>query len=464
MGISTSFVVEAPLGEVFAWHARPGALTRLAPPFMPMPAVQEAGSLRDGTALLGLGWSKGPKWVAQHQAADYDPPRRFVDVGVVPITGTVGSKLFRWRHQHDFEAVDEGRTRVIDAIDTPVPAAMLTSMFAYRHRQLADDLSSQRRMRAYRQQPLTVAVSGSSGSVGRQLVALLTTGGHRVVKLVRREPGPEVRDADGNVVVCERRWDTGNPADSLFDGVDAVAHLAGAPIAGRFGAGHKEKVRDSRVGPTRRLAELSDGRPFVSASAVGYYGPDRRDPVDEFAEPGEGFLAETVCAWEDDARAASGRSVMVRTGIVQSGNSGVLGVQRVLFEAGLGGPMGSGEQMVSWIALDDVVDVYYRALVDERMSGPINAVAPQAVSYEEWAREVGRVMKRPTWLRVPAFAPAVLLGKEGARELALAGQNVQPAALQQMGHTFRFSALPDALAHELGRAPLRRPADELGSR
>lgn len=459
MGITTSFYVDAPIDEVFAWHQRPGAFARLTPPFLPMRPVKEAESIADGHAELAIGGSRGPRWIAQHQRAEYDPPHRFVDTGTVPALGSLGAlgklgaKALPWRHQHDF-LEEGGGTRVIDTVTTTVPRRLLEAVFAYRKRQLLDDLAVHAALREYTSQQLTVAITGSSGTVGTALSALLTTGGHRVVRLVRRDPSndPSARRPDG--AVTARHWNLEHPDPAMLDGVDVVVHLAGESIAGRFNDAHKAAIRDSRVGPTRALAEVSGDRPFVSASAIGYYGNDRDEPVDETSAPGEGFLAEVVQAWEDSARAATGRVVCVRTGIVQSSAGGALALQRPLFEAGVGGRLGSGLQWMSWIALDDLTDIYYRAIVDARLAGPVNAVAPRPVRNAEWAATMGRVLRRPTVLPVPKVGPQLLLGDEGAQELALASQRVRPAVLETLDHRFRFTELEAALRHELGRERL----------
>lgn len=299
--------------------------------------------------------------------------------------------------------------------------------------------------------PLAVAVTGASGLVGSALTASLRADGHRVVRLVRSGAGPGGLD--------ERRWDPAHPAPDLLHGIDAVVHLAGAPVAGRFTRRHKAAVRDSRVGPTRRLARVAGSIPFVSASAIGYYGFDRGDELlDESAGRGEGFLADVVEAWEADAATAEGRSVSVRIGIVQASDGGALAVQRPLFAAGFGGPMAGGRQWISWIALADVVDVLARAVVDERLAGPINAVAPHPQRQRDWAATLGHVLGRPAVVPVPAAGPQLVLGREGAREIAAASQRIVPGRLLAVGHRFRFPHLEDALRHELGRAEGRAGA------
>jgi uncharacterized protein (TIGR01777 family) len=476
MSISYSSVVAAPIDEVFAWHGRPGALTRLSPPWQPVRVGQEATSLKDGRAVLLF--PGGARWVAQHQADGYDPPRQFVDQLVSGgLSSTALSRVLSWRHVHGFHeagpanpgtpagqdgpvSAGEAATRVSDDVQTTIPEAALRQMFGYRHRQLAGDLKAHRWARARHPEPLTVAVTGSSGLIGTALTALLTTGGHRVIRLVRHPVAPGA----GN----ERQWDPSHPAPDLLDGVDAVVHLAGASIAGRFTEAHKRAVRDSRIEPTRRLAELaartmsaggsaSGGRgltAFISASAIGYYGADRGDEVlTEDSARGTGFLADVVADWEAATQPATDaglRTVLMRTGIVQSPKGGSLRLLWPLFEAGLGGKIGDGRQWLSWISIDDLTDAYLRALVDPDLSGPVNAVAPDPVRNSDYTVTLGKVLRRPTLIPVPGFGPRLLLGAEGAREVADASQRIRPDALLTAGHPFRYTRLDPALRHLLG--------------
>ena len=451
MGLVYSSVVDAPIYEVFDWHTRPGAFTRLAPPWQPVRVVAEADSLQSGRAELGL--PGGLRWVADHQPDSYDPPRRFVDsIGTEGLASLPVRLAVRWRHTHDFEELSGERTRVTDRVATPVPARALRAMFRYRHRQLADDIGVHRHAAAQGLAPATVAVTGSSGLVGSQLTAFLSTGGHRVIRLVRHA----ATKSD------ERQWNPDDPDPGLLAGVDAVIHLAGASIAGRFTEEHRAAIRDSRIGPTRRLAELiaksADGpKVLISASAVGYYGYDRGDQtLTEDSERGDGFLADVVAEWENataPAEQAGVRVVRVRTGIVQSPRGGTLRLLRPLFAAGLGGRVGNGQQWLSWIGIDDLVDVYHRGLWDADLSGPVNAVAAEPVRNVDYTRTLAHVLRRPALLPVPPLGPRLLLGEQGARELACASQRVLPARLQQADHRFRRPDLEQTLRHLLGHAP-----------
>ena len=445
---------DPPVDEVFAWHGRPGAIQRLMPPWQPVRVERESQSLRDGTAVLAL--PGGLKWVAEHRPSGYEEGRRFTDVLTTPVL----SSVVPWRHTHSFEPAGSG-TRVTDSVDTRVPGRVLGEMFAYRTTQLAGDLSAHRRLNPSGR-TLTVAVTGSSGLIGSALCAFLSTGGHRVVRLTRGGGGQGGSGQGGGDGDGVRRWDPADPSADLLEGVDAVVHLAGESIAGRFTQAHKEAVRESRIEPTRRLAELaarSGVGVFVSASAIGFYGPDRGDEeLTEDSERGEGFLADLVADWEAAAARSGGeaaeggcRVVQVRTGIVQSPRGGALQLQRLLFQTGLGGRLGDGRQWTAWIGIDDMVDIYLRAVLDDSLRGPVNAVAPGLVRNDEYTRVLARVLHRPAVIPVPGFGPQLLLGREGAAEVAEASQRVVPKRLLAAGHAFRWPELEPALRHVLGR-------------
>jgi uncharacterized protein len=439
MSISASSVVIAPVADVYAWHERPGALTRLTPPWQPVRVRHEATDLCNGRAELAL---PGPlTWTAQHKGCH--PPYGFKD--------ELTSLPLPWRHEHRFEPMGDDRTRVTDCVDTPVPERLLRATFAYRHRQLAAELAAHAAARQVNPARLTVAMTGSSGFIGTALSAFLTSGGHRVIRLVRRPAtGPD-----------ERGWQPDAPAPELLQGVDAVVHLAGSSIAGRFTPGHKREVFESRIGPTRALAQLATStsggpRVFVSASAIGYYGSERGEKVlGEDAARGRGFLAHVVADWEAATTPATEgglRVVVVRTGVVLSPRGGVLALLYPLFWAGLGGTVGDGSAWLSWVGLDDLVDIYLRALLDESLAGPVNAVAPNPVRWRTFTQVLGRTLHRPAVVPVPPLAAALALGREGAREVALASQRVSPSRLAAVGHTFRHGAVDLALEHQLGKA------------
>jgi uncharacterized protein (TIGR01777 family) len=255
------------------------------------------------------------------------------------------------------------------------------------------------------------------------------------------------------------RWD---PAGGTIDSealvkADAVVHLAGRSIAAlRWTPKVKREILDSRSRGTRLLAttmaDLPDGpRVLVTASGVNFYG-DRGDEVlTETSPSGEGFLAEVCRQWEgaaDPARAAGIRTVHVRTGFVQTPRGGVLPRLLPLFRAGLGGRFGSGRQWWSWVTFDDVIGIYRHALATNAASGPLNATAPNPVTNVEFTATLAKVLRRPTLLPVPSFAPKLLLGQM-ADELLFASARVHPAATESSGYSFQHATLESALRHLL---------------
>ncbi|MEB3369086.1 SDR family oxidoreductase [Saccharopolyspora mangrovi] len=426
MAVRFSSVVEGSVEEVFAWHSRPGAISRLTPPWQPVRVRAEAASLRDGTAVLGL--PGGLRWVASHRPNGYAPPHRFVD----ELTSLPLSAVLSWRHTHEFSPAGGTTTRVTDAVETALPRSALRAMFTYRHAQLADDLASHARARSWRSSPVTVALTGSAGLVGTALAALLSTGGHRVIRL---NPHP-ARQPD------ERHWNPADPAPELLTGVDVVVHLASDPV----GSGARPTLLLAR-----RAATTAGGpSAFVAASDVGYYGREQGEEVLTEAGPrGDGALADAVAARESataPAAEAGLRAVVVRTGIVQSPRGGALKRLFPLFSAGLGGSLGEGRRWLPWIGLDDLADVHLRAVLDAGLSGPVNAVAPEPVRLDDYARTLARVLARPALLPSP-LAGLVLGGREAA-----ADQRVEPDRLRRAGHHFRHPDLDAALRHVLGRA------------
>ncbi len=295
---------------------------------------------------------------------------------------------------------------------------------------------------------MNVVVTGSSGLIGSALMPLLTRSGHTIRRLVR-----------GSHTEGLARW---NPHDGSLDGrvlagADAVVHLAGESIAtGRWTAARKARIRESRVlGTTllaRALVEL-DRKPavLVSASAIGIYGDRGDEVIDERSIPGRGFLAEVCSEWEAATRPAANAGIRVvncRIGVVLSSTGGALAQMLPPFRLGLGGVMGSGRQYMSWIAIDDVVGAIEH-LLGAPVAGPVNLVAPHPVSNREFTKTLGRLLRRPTVLRMPTFALRLGLG-EVADELLLAGARVQPARLTASGYRFRHPALEGALGHLLG--------------
>lgn len=301
---------------------------------------------------------------------------------------------------------------------------------------------------------MKIIVTGASGLVGSALVPTLIAGGHQVTALVRRASRHRP-PAD----VTEVEWD---PAGGQLDaarlvGHDAAVHLAGEPIAaGRWTDAKKRRIRESRVQSTRLLAETlarlqTRPRVLVCASAIGYYGSRGAEVLIEESAPGNDFLAEVCRAWEaaaEPARAADIRTVHLRFGVVLSKEGGALAQMLTPFQLGIGGQIGSGKQYMSWLALDDAVGMIEFALNAESFAGAVNAVAPQPVTNREFTQTLGRVLGRPTFLPMPAFALRLALG-EMADALLLASARVEPTRLAAAGYEFKYPQLEGALRHVL---------------
>ena len=298
---------------------------------------------------------------------------------------------------------------------------------------------------------MQIIVSGSSGLIGSAVLSALAEGGHEAVRLVRREP------ADAGEV----RWDpaAGTINASGLEGADAVVHLAGESIAsGRWTARKMARIRSSRVDATRLLAEALAGlrkkpKVLVAASAIGYYGSRGEEVLREESPAGEGFLAELCRDWEAAAQPAVEAGIRVvwpRIGVVLAAEGGALAAMLTPFRLGLGGRVGSGRQMVSWIAIGDLVRVILEAIHNDELAGAVNAVAPWPVTNGELAATLGHVLRRPAVLPLPAWAARLVLGRM-ADALLLASACVEPARLLAMGFEFRHPEFEGALRHVLGR-------------
>lgn len=457
--MASSFVrrtsIDVSTDRVQAWHRSAGALLRLLPPWEPVrvvgaPGPPEPGSrveLRVGRPPFSL------RWVAEHRALEEG--RGFADV-------QLRGPFDRWEHEHRFTPREGGRETLLeDRVRFRLPGGPLANRllegsvrgrlergFRYRHRTVAADLRTHRGRRG--EEPWRVAVTGSSGLVGSEIVAFLRSGGHRVLRVVRGRAGGE----------DEIGWD---PSEGLrnpdrAEGLDAVVHLAGEPLTGLWTGEKKAAILRSREEGTRTLVRSlrSLEEPpdtLVSASAVGYYGDRGDERLTEEADPGEGFMATVCRRWEAAAREAEEagiRTVRLRLGIVLSGRGGALDAMLLPFRLGLGATLGSGEQWMGWISLDDVLDVVHFVLDRESVSGAVNAVAPEPVRHGDYVRALGRVLSRPVPFRVPGPLLRAVPG-EMAEEMLLASARVVPDALTSAGFSFRHPGVEEALRHQLGR-------------
>lgn len=293
---------------------------------------------------------------------------------------------------------------------------------------------------------MEVVISGSTGLLGTALAHSLRADGHRVLRLVRREPPfPDLAirwDPEAGMIDADR-----------LEGVDAVVNLSGHSIgARRWSPAEKQRIRDSRIGSTSLLARTLAGleRPppvMLSASAIGWYGDRGDEELTESSDPGVGFLAGLCRDWEEatlPAQEAGVRVAELRTGLVLSPKGGFLDRPLKLFKAGLGGRIGSGRQWWSWIHIDDHVAAM-RFLIESDLEGPVNLTGPSPVTNAELTRTLGAVLHRPTLLPAPRLGVRLLLGRELADEVVLTGQRVLPAALTRAGFSFSRPELEPAL-------------------
>lgn len=297
----------------------------------------------------------------------------------------------------------------------------------------------------------TVLVTGASGFLGRPLVAALLARGD-AVQILTRDARAVRAAAPAGASVTQWTPERPGPWMQAVDGVDAVVHFAGESIARRWTTAAQRDIRESRVTSTRLLCEAIAGarrRPevFACASAIGYYGPQPGHlALAEDAPAGAGFLADVVVAWERAARVAEEhgvRAVQLRIGIAFGADGGPLRSMLPPFRIFLGGPVGDGRQIVSWIHRDDVVGLTLLALDDPRVRGPLNVTAPHAADGDSLARAIGAALRRPSWLRVPAALLRVGLGD--ASEILTTGQRVVPRRALELGYDFRHPDLEPAL-------------------
>jgi uncharacterized protein len=287
-----------------------------------------------------------------------------------------------------------------------------------------------------------ILITGASGPIG---TALLTSFAPQtqVVRLVRGSP------AEGQI-----SWEPLVPlAPAAVSGFDAVIHLAGESVLGRWTEGKKRAIRESRVLGTRNLATAlvqSEVKPrvFICASAIGFYGDRGDELLNEESPSGQGFLPQVCREWEEASMIASEagiRTVNVRIGLVLSAKGGALAKMLTPFRLGLGGRIGSGRQWVSWIHVNDIVGGIHHAILTELLSGPVNLIAPNVVRNAEFTEVLAAVLHRPAIFPIPEFGLWLAFGKQAAEEMLLASQRVQPGKLGSSGFTFRFPELRAAL-------------------
>lgn len=446
--------------ELYRWHSRPGALERLVPPWEATQVADREGGIEPGGRVV-LAMRAGPfpyRWHARH--VEDIPGILFRDI-------QERGPFARWSHTHRFTDTPNGAL-LEDQIDYALPGQALLPgcatafmdrtlqrIFRYRHATLRDDLLLHRRCS---RTPLRVLISGASGVLGSALIPLLTTGGHEVWTLVRRQPDRSKR---------EIYWNPEQGALNLagLPPFDGVIHLAGDNIGeGRWTTAKKKRVIDSRVLGTGLIARTIASLPvrprvLLSASAVGFYDNCLDCCMREEDSAGADFISDVCALWEQAARpaeAAGIRTVFLRIGVVLTPRGGAL--RRLLATSALGFPrrFGSGDQYLSWIAINDMVGAVLHALTCDTLAGPVNIAAPQPVTNSQLMQTLAMVTRRPLLPPVPAAILKTLYGQM-ASEVLLGGCRVATDKLQQSGYTFRHADLDLALGHLLGTCERTAP-------
>ncbi|WP_187149290.1 TIGR01777 family oxidoreductase [Desulforapulum autotrophicum] len=436
---------------LFAWHERPGALERLTPPWMALKSVTATNGIKTGSqvrvnlSVMGLPFAMA----AEH--LDYQPPDMFRD-------RLVKSPFAKWTHTHRFIDLEDNTSTLEDSISYDVPLYFpkalknlaereVTRMFEFRHRVTQEDMARHKAC----SRRLTIVVSGAGGVIGQQLCYFLTTGGHRVIRLVRRS-----LQVQGDEIF----W---NPAAGQLDlsdagPIDAVINLNGNSVFSRWWTRKRRaEIIQSRTDSTRTLALglarlAQPPKVFISASAVGYYGETGDSAVTEASPQGNLFISKVCHEWERAAAPASAagiRTVFARIGVALTPRGGALAQLLPAFQLGLGARIANGSQYMSWVSMDDVLYALYHTINTPTLEGAVNIVAPIPVTNRAFTRSLAAILGRPAPFALPSGAIDLLWGARG-REVLLSSTRVMPEKLLASGFRFRYADLFDALGSALG--------------
>lgn len=427
------------LQEVFNWHMRKDALKRFLPPWQKVKLLS-IGSPKKIGSLTKLRMYMGPlfrDWLSKHVL--YEEGKRFVDEAMK-------SPFLFWRHSHEFMEIKKG-VLLTDRIEYSLPWYLSSSyveknlqrLFAFRHKRLSSDLTIFHRYDTHKKK---ILISGASGLVGSECVAFLKNLGHEVYCLKRGKS-----DISRQII----GWDPEKDGNSIeeMEGFDAIIHLSGENIAKkRWSQTQKERIFQSRCRDTYHLATMvsrlcNPPKVFISASAVGIYGDRKEEILTEDHSYGDDFLANVCIHWEkaiEPLKQKAVRLCQARFGYILTPQGGMLGEMLLPFRLCLGGVMGSGKQMIPWVALDDVIYSLYHIMMTQSLFGPVNIVANQPVTQKEFAQTLAKVLRRPCLMRMPKLFLKFVLG-ERADALIFRSANVSNAKLLQSGYQPHFQTL-----------------------
>lgn len=415
-----------------------------------LPISKQFGDISKGTEVH-LTVHQGPiglALVAKHTA--HQEPNGFTDT-------QIKGPFAKWVHQHRFIVDGHGRARLIDEINFQGPgfglldwyfSSIVKRTFQYRHLRTRMDIESHQKFAHLPKKK--IVISGASGLIGQALDTFLQAGGHTVLRLVR-QPSEDPTAIYWNIK-------NGEIDATKLEGVDAVVHLAGESIDGRWTKDKKKRIQQSREQGTTLLASTiasleNPPEVFISTSAVGAYGNHPSDVATEDTPMAKDFLGTVCRVWESSASIVQERGIRLvhpRLGVVLSGRGGALKKMLPPFLAGVGGKVGTGTQWMPWIALDDVIGILYDMIMSPKWSGPVNVVAPNPVQNAEFTKTLGAVLSRPTVIPVPSFAIRAMFGEMGDT-LVLEGRHVRSNVLPESEYQFHFPDLESALRFELGR-------------
>ncbi len=459
-----SSAIDCDRQDLFQYHANPGVLNRLIPPWENIAIERRSDSLAVGSEVVIRNSLFGVpvRWHARHTCLH--APESFQDI-------QLSGPFKAWVHDHVFESKGKGHSILLDRVQfetkfgslgklgLPLVRSKLRAMFAFRHRTTQADLTLQSFLRQHTANRVRrIGVTGSTGLIGRRLIDLISVMGHQAVRILRPASIDRTQEFPLSSKSVLWRPGTGFSDEPVMQNLDAVIHLAGKGIASsRWTDSAKRAIRESRVEGTqtlvRDLRKLdSPPKAFVCASGVGIYGDRSSEVLDESTPPGNDFLSELARDWESAAMefgTAGNRVAIGRLGIALHPRQGALAKLLVPFQLGLGGPVGNGRQYWSWIHVDDAAAAFLYLAANPNCTGAYNLVAPEQTDNRTFSKTLGRVLNRRSLLPAPAFALRIMLG-EMADAMLLASTRANCRRLIEDGFPFRATHLEDCLRHVLG--------------
>lgn len=441
-------VFDVDVKTLFSWHEQNGIIKRLTPCWETVYFLSQTGPISLNPEVF-LKVKIGPffiDYIAKH--IEYEQNKLFVDI-------QKKGPFKYYKHSHIFEDMGD-ISKLSDYIEYETPLNFLAKyfvnrkferMFRYRHTVTRNDLDF---MKNFTVKPLRIAITGSRGDIGKNLVPILQTHGHTVIRLVRDKEVVDEENYLWNIQTGEIYGENLN--------FDVVIHLAGMPIGNRrWSDSVKEQIIKSRIDNTKKLAEFisnlkSKPKLFISASAIGYYGEKGDKLLTEDDGPGDEFISYVCKNWEEAANILNTemRVVNLRIGVVMSYCGGALNRVLSYFNAGLGLIFGSGENFLSWVSMDDVLYSILFSIYKSDVSGAINVVSPNPVKQKDYAKILAGVLKRPQFLKIPEKIVDIIFGQMG-REILLTSTKVYPKKLTDLGFKFYFPDLKDTIRHTLGK-------------